>query len=76
MVYKAETSLIKEDVDPDDIIQRCVICVWLLFAFLITSGYGGNLRAFLMNPILEPPINTLDDMLSSGYPWEQVSYIL
>ena len=53
-----------------------MICVWLLFAFLITSGYGGNLRAFLMNPILEPPINTLDDMLSSGYPWEQVSYIL
>ncbi len=29
---------------------RILISVWLLFAFLVTAGYGGQLRSFLLNP--------------------------
>ena len=29
---------------------RLTIAVWILAAFLLTAGYGGNLRAFLLKP--------------------------
>ncbi len=48
--------------------------MWLLFAFLVTAGYGGNLRAFLMNPPLEDPIDTLQKVADSGLPWEMGIY--
>ncbi len=54
--------------------MRLCIGVWLLAAFLLTAGYGGNLRAFLMNPPLDDPIDSLEGVLASGLPWEMGIY--
>ncbi len=29
---------------------RITIGVWIMYALLLTAGYGGNLRAFLLRP--------------------------
>ncbi len=54
--------------------SRLFIGVWLWSAFLLTAGYGGNLRAFLMNPPLEDPIDSLQEVADSGLPWEMGIY--
>ncbi len=47
---------------------------WLWFAFLATSSYSGNLKAFLVTPDYPPPMETVDDILASGKPWKMVVY--
>ncbi len=48
--------------------------VWLVFAFLATMSYGGNLRAFLLKPQYPEPIETVNDILESGLNWKMVVY--
>ncbi len=45
---------------------RWVIGSWMLFAFIYTAGYSGNLRAFLMNPEVERPIDSVAAVVESG----------
>lgn len=54
--------------------MRVVVGVWMLYCLLITSAYTGNLKAFLTNPGLTSPIDTLQDVLASGLPWGMVLY--
>ena len=37
---------------------------------VLSAGYGGNLRAFLMNPSYEEGIDSFAGILTSGLPWE------
>ncbi len=53
---------------------RNFICAWFMFAFVITASYGGNLRAFLLSPVMSEPIDTLADILASGLGWRLVEY--
>lgn len=46
----------------------------MLYAFIVTASYGGNLRGFLTNPGTTEPINTVKDMVSSELPWNIVLY--
>jgi len=38
---------------------RFAIGVWILFAFVIGAGYGGNLRAFILKPTNKDPVDDL-----------------
>ncbi len=51
-----------------------VVGAWLWFAFLAISSYSGNLMAFLVKPDYPPPMETIDDIFSSGLPWKMVVY--
>ncbi len=53
---------------------RLVVGVWLLYSFVITASYGGNLSAFLLKPEFSQPINKVEDVVSSGLPWSMVLY--
>ncbi len=53
---------------------RMMACEWFIFAFLITTTYGGNLRAFLLTPQLSESIETVDEVITSGMPWKVVIY--
>lgn len=53
---------------------RCVICIWILYCFVIGSAYSGSLKAFLTTPGYSSPIDTLADVLGSGLPWGMVLY--
>ncbi len=44
------------------------------YSFLITSFYGGELRAFLLKPVLLSPIDTVQDIVESGSKWKAVDY--
>ena len=41
---------------------------------IISTAYSGNLVSFMTIPKLARPINTLEDVLDSGLPWEMVVY--
>ena len=53
-----------------EFISRCLIAVWIYYALLLTAGYGGNLRAFLLQPMYEDSIDDMQDMINSQIPWE------
>ncbi len=40
----------------------------------MTASYGGNLRAFLLRPQYSEPINNMEDIVNSGFPWTMVMY--
>ncbi len=46
----------------------------MLYAFIASASYSGNLRAFLSNPSTTEPIGTVEDVLASGLPWNMVLY--
>lgn len=46
----------------------------MLIAFVTTAAYGGSLRAFLMAPNLEDPVDTVKDVLDIGLPRQTVLY--
>ncbi len=48
--------------------------VWLWYSFIITASYGGELRAFLLKPKLNSPINSYKDVVDSGLPWKVADY--
>lgn len=41
---------------------RIAIIVWIVYCFLMSSGYCGTLRSFLINPTMNKPINTLEEV--------------
>jgi len=55
---------------------RIGVMVWLIFSFLITASYSGNLRAFLMTPERDKPIESIQDLFESGLNWNSVDYSL
>ncbi len=72
-------TLIGESITRDTSSDRAwalrVVCAsWMVLAFVITSGYGGNLKAFLTTPKLSEPIDTIPRLLESGLPWTMVLY--
>ena len=38
------------------------------------AAYSGNLRAMLLRPNLTPPIETIEDIVTSGLPWKMIDY--
>jgi len=42
---------------------------WLLFGFILTSGYSGSLRASLLSPRSDKPVETFAEVIVSGLPW-------
>ncbi len=48
---------------------RSVVGGWLLFSFILTASYGGNLRAFFMTPKYTEPVENMLDVVESGLPW-------
>ncbi len=48
--------------------------MWLWYSFIATASYGGELRAFLLKPKLNSPIDTIMDIVDSGFPWRVVDY--
>ena len=54
---------------------RYVICAWMLVSFIVISGYSGTLRAFLISPLVEKPVETMDDVITqTQYPWDYLIY--
>ena len=44
---------------------RTLIVGWLIFAFIIGTGYSGNLKANLTLPKYPPRIETVDELVES-----------
>ena len=42
---------------------------------MLSDCYSGMLKAQLITPVYEPPINTLHDIIKSGLPVEIVDYV-
>ena len=40
--------------------------MWLWYSFIVTASYGGELRAFLLKPKLNSPIDTIMDIVDYG----------
>ncbi len=55
-------------------LNRILFGVWIWVSFIVLSSYGGNLRAFLLHPKVPKPINTIEDLVKSGLPWNMVLY--
>ncbi len=51
-----------------------MITSWFLSALIASTAYGGNLRAFLMTPEKEKPIDDLAGLTQSGLTWNMVLY--
>ena len=47
-----------------------MIASWLIYCFIISSAYAGNLKAFLTTKIVSKPINTLEEIINGGLPWK------
>ncbi len=54
--------------------SRISLGLWTLCAFVLTSGYAGNLKAFLMSPSLTKQINNMQDVLASGLPLRSIEH--
>ena len=54
--------------------QKVFLFTWLIFCFLISAAYTGNLISFLTYPGKEKEINSAEDIIKSGYNVEGVDY--
>ncbi len=45
---------------------NCLLLLWRMTAFILTLAMVCNLRAHLMGPVTEKPINNADDVLKRG----------
>ncbi len=54
--------------------SRMSVVIWLWYSFIITASYGGELRAVLLKPVSEAPLELLTDILDSPYSWSFVDY--
>ena len=54
--------------------NRFVVACWMLFSFILTAGYGGSLRAFLLKPDFNDPIDNMEDIVEGALPWNIVLY--
>ncbi len=50
------------------------VVIWLWYSFIITALYGGELRAVLLKPVSEAPLDTIRDILDSPHSWSFVDY--
>ena len=48
--------------------------VWMFYCLIISKGYQGVLRSFMIVPVRTKPINQLSEILESGLEWEMISY--
>ncbi len=46
----------------------------MVLSLVTTASYGGNLRAYLMNPEPRDPIDTLEEVVESGLPFNMAMY--
>ena len=51
-----------------------MIGVWIIYCLILSSGYSGNLKAYLTTPSYTAPMNNLKDVIDSGLPWAMVLY--
>lgn len=43
---------------------------WLLFTMMFFAAYSSSLRAFLVSPMFDPPIETMEDIIGQTLPWD------
>jgi len=48
---------------------RIIVGCWIISAFILSAAYGGNLRAFFLTPSIEPPIDSMAEVVGNGLPW-------
>ncbi len=53
---------------------RIVCGVWMWVALVALSSYSGNLKAFLMTPTIDKPVESLADLVKSNLKWNFVLY--
>ncbi len=53
---------------------RLILLEWFFFAFIVTTAYGGNLRAFLLHPDATPAVESIGAIVHSGLSWKVVLY--
>jgi len=53
---------------------RCLCGTWIMFSLVLSSSYSGILRSFFFNPSFTQPIDSLEDLVNGGIPWEMVEY--
>ena len=46
---------------------RWCLGIWILFCLIIGVAFNGNLRSFLITPEYSNPIETLEDVVNSGF---------
>ncbi len=46
----------------------------MFFAFIIVLAYSSTLKAFLTDPDMTEPINTVEELVKSEYTWSMVLY--
>ncbi len=51
-----------------------MLSTWLLCALVLSASYSGSLRAFLVAPLSRSAVDTAEDVLDSGLPWNMVDY--
>lgn len=51
-----------------------MVVIWLWYSFIMTSAYGGALRAVLLNPGRKETLETLRDIVNSDFAWRAVDY--
>ena len=47
---------------------------WILYSFILAASYGGSLRAFLMRPVFQKSMDTMEKVIASGLTWEMGLY--
>ena len=52
---------------PKQASSKILLVSWLIFSIVISAAYTGNLISFMTYPGIENPINTAEDILTSGY---------
>ena len=59
---------------PRAVAIRWLIMVWMFYCLIVSKGYQGVLRSFMIVPVRTKPINRLSEILESGLEWEMISY--
>ena len=57
---------------PRAVAIRWLIMVWMFYCLIISKGYQGVLRSFMIVPVRTKPINRLSEILESGLEWEMI----
>jgi len=50
-------------------VLRSVVGGWIIAALILGAAYAGNLRAFFLTPSVDPPIDSMHDVVHNGLPW-------
>ncbi len=55
-------------------IPRIMAGTWMWISLVLSAGFGGNLRAFLMRPRYGDTISSVAQVARGGLPWEMIRY--